>query len=104
MFFERNEIHIQVGVLFSNGKCSIFNPHLRKIIFKIYIQKITRQIEKIEKHNRTIWYLGHTDFENFRNFVRSILTKIIFVQDDSIIFLYFLKHFGDHPEVSGSKF
>ena len=39
MFFDRNEIHIQALVVFSNGKCSIFNPHLRKIIFKIYTQK-----------------------------------------------------------------
>ena len=46
-------------------------PHLRKIIFKIYTQKIQdnqkqKQSTKIDKKSKHIWYLGHTDFENFR--------------------------------------
>ena len=50
------------------------------------------------------WYLGPTAFGHFRNFVRSRLTKIIFFQDDSIFFLYLLKHFGDNLEGYGSRF
>ena len=43
MFFDRNEIHIQVGVLFNNEKISFPIPHLRKIILKIYTQKLDTQ-------------------------------------------------------------
>ena len=46
-----------------------------------------KQIE--ENNNKQIWYLGHTDFENVRNFVRSRLTQIIFFQDDYIFLVFF---------------
>ena len=50
MFFDTYEIHIQALVVFSDGKCSIFNPHLRKNILRniyiyicicVYIQNIS---------------------------------------------------------------
>ena len=75
---------------------AFFNPHRRKIIFKTYTQQ-SQDISKTSKTkietNRTIWYLGHTDFEIFRNFVSLRLSKIIFVQDDSIIFLVLFEAF-----------
>ena len=47
MFFDRYEIHIQAFLYFINGKLIIFNPHLQKNIFKIYIQRI--YIQKIDQ-------------------------------------------------------
>ena len=45
MFFDRYEIHIQAFVHFNNGELIIFNPHLHKNIFQIYIQTLyTKQI------------------------------------------------------------
>ena len=52
MFFDRNEIHIQVGVLFNNENVSSPIPHLRKIILKIYTQKNTRKSQQIEKNEK----------------------------------------------------
>ena len=46
---------------------AFFNPHLRKIIFKIYNQK-TYENQGNKKKNEEIWYLGHTDSENFQIF------------------------------------
>ena len=45
MFFDTNEIQIQVGVLFNNEKCIVFNSsspqnYFQDIYSKIYIQKI----------------------------------------------------------------
>ena len=40
MFFDRYEIHIQAFVHFLNGKLSFSDPHLRKIILKLYTQKL----------------------------------------------------------------
>ena len=37
MFFDRNEIHIQALVVFSNGNVAFVNPHLRKSICQLYI-------------------------------------------------------------------
>ena len=78
MFFDRNELHIQVGVLFNNENVSFSIPHLRKIIFKIYIQKTQENQQKTKrnhkkylkknKKNTEIWYLGHTDSEKNRFF------------------------------------
>ena len=75
---------------------AFFNPHLRKLIFKIYTQKNLRIIptkkrnetskKHREKKNEKIWYIGHTDSEH-SIFWCPILTKIICFQDDSIIFL-----------------
>ena len=85
---------------------AFFNPHLRKIIFKICTQKITRNQQKQNEH--TIRTKSKQKLEQqqmvprtyrfriFRKNVSPILTKIIFVQDDSILFLYFLKHFGNN--------
>ena len=75
MFFDINEIQIQVGVLFNNENVSFSIPHLRKIIFKIYTQKTHKKIQTNRTTNETnkkkkrkttiekIWYLGHTDSE-----------------------------------------
>ena len=43
-------------------------PYLRKLIFKIYIQKTQEKLKKSETHEKqieNIWYLGHTDFDFF---------------------------------------
>ena len=100
MFFDRCEIHIQALVVCSNGKCSIFNPHLRKVISKDVLKKPqeirTKNIENTStsrKHNKTNWYLGQTFSETNRNFVRYIQTKIIFFQDDPIFLLEFFGAF-----------
>ena len=93
MFFDRYEIHIQALVGFIHGKLIIFNPPLRKNIFKICTQQITRKSEQKRETNRTIWYPGHTDFGNFRNFESPILTNIIFSKDDSIFVLVFCEAF-----------
>ena len=59
--FDRYEIHIQAFLLFINGKFIFSNPHLHKIIFKLYMQHSTKTSEneaikhKIEK----LWYIGH---------------------------------------------
>ena len=85
MFFDRYEIHIQAFLLFINGKLIIFNSHLHKSICKICTQKITIKSEtKIEQN----WYLGDTDFDNFRKFMSPVLTNIIYFQNVSIFFLY----------------
>ena len=76
------------------------NPHLRKIIFKTHTQKVTRNSEKHRKTTKTKskknWYLGHTDFEHFRNCVSPILTKIILFKMIPYFVLYCLKHFGNN--------
>ena len=56
MFFDRNEIHIQVGVLFNNENVSFSIPHLRKIILKIYTQNPQEnpgKMKTIRKTHRT---------------------------------------------------
>ena len=78
MFFDRNEIHIQVGVLFSNGNVSFSIPHLRKIVFKIYTQKTHKKIRKKNEKIEKIWYLGPTDFENFQFLMSQIDKNNIF--------------------------
>ena len=64
--FARYEIHIQAfGVVFY-GKISFPDPHLRKIIFKMYIQIFTKNIETM-KHNQQKLVPGtHIFPENFR--------------------------------------
>ena len=86
--FDRYEIHIQAFVHFIDGKLIISNPHLRQKN-KGYVLKIP------ETKKEKLWYLGHTIFENVRVFLSPISTNIICFQDDSIIFLYPLKHFGN---------
>ena len=73
---------IEMKFIFKLGCCLIMEnvsfstPPLRKIIFKIYTQetqenpkKNRNEIQnKTEQKNEKIWYIGHTDSENFRNF------------------------------------
>ena len=61
-------------------------------------------VHKTRKTIERIWYLGHTAFDFFRTFVSPGLTNIIFSQDDSIFFVYCLKHFGNSYEVYGPEF
>ena len=69
------------------------NPHLRKIIFKIGTQQITRKSEnKSTKHRQNLVPRTYR-FQKNRNVVSPILTKIIFFQDDSIILLVFSEAF-----------
>ena len=88
MIFDRNEIRIQALVVFSNGKLIICNPHLRKIIFKYLFTNHKKSETKIETHRTTL--VPRTYRFRKKRFLMSRLTKIIFVQDDSILFLVFL--------------
>ena len=86
MFFDRNEIHIQVGVLFNNGKCIIFNSSSPQNYFQnIY----SKNIYKKSNFKKNVGL----PFENFENFEILILifTKIIFFQDVPIYFLIFFE-------------
>ena len=81
MFFDRDEIHIQVFANVCYGKFIFSDPHLHKILLKyvlIFPQK-----------NGITWYIGHTCFENFQKIMRLRMTKITFpriIADLSCIF------------------
>ena len=54
---------------------AFFNPHLRKIVFKVCIKNHKGFLKQIGKNEiEKTWYLGHTDLEHFRNFVSPRLT------------------------------
>ena len=85
------------GVLASSGVEEIdplgeaFNPDLHEISFKISTKIVTQNSSENEKN----WYLGHTHFRKCSNLLGHILAKIICLQDDPIVFLYFVQHFGN---------
>ena len=94
MFFDRNEIHIQALVVFSNGTLIIFNPHLGKNIFKIYIQKIKRKPEQQSKNKYRKNLVPRTyRFRFFSNFSESHIDKNNIFQDAPIICLVFFEAF-----------
>ena len=85
----------EMKFIFKLGCCLIMKnvsfsiPHLRKNIFQNIESKNTKNQDTNERKSKKIWYLGHTDFDKFRNFLCPRLTKLISFQDDSIIFLVF---------------
>ena len=71
-------------------------PHLRNFLICTHI--FTKQKQK------TPWCLGPAELRTCSILLSPRLTNIISSQDDSIFFLYFLKHFGNNWEVSRSRF
>ena len=51
MFFDRNEIHIQVGVLFNNEKCIIFNSSSSQNYFQDIYSKKTQETNTKQTNN-----------------------------------------------------
>ena len=65
MFFDINKIHIQVGVLFNNGKCIVINSSSsQNIIYKIYTQNIYKNDIQQIKSKKVRVYLSKK-IENF---------------------------------------
>ena len=68
MFFDINEIQIQVGVLFNNEKCIVFNSSSsQNIIYNIYTKKFKKKQKKTQNDG--------LPFENFRKFWLSDMEK-----------------------------
>ena len=77
MLFDRNEIHIQALVVFSDGKCSICQSsspqnYFKKYIFKIYTYKLFSkrqnaqlQGRKSRNHELLSFVLGHSGTQTY---------------------------------------
>ena len=96
---------IEMKFKFKLGCCLIMEnvsfsiPHLRKKYFQIYTQQTqenpTNNRTQIEtKQNKTLVPRTYR-FRKFSTFLMSQIDKNNIFKDDSIFFLYFLKHFGD---------
>ena len=92
MFFDRYEIHIQAFLYFINGKLSFSDPHLHQNIFKVCTQNST--IKKRTTQTNNMVPRTHCFLEHFR-FFESHIDKDNISQDVPILFLCFLKHFGN---------
>jgi len=88
MFFDRYEIQIQVGVLFSNGKCIIFQSSSPQNIFLGNLKHIL----KIIFFSKNGGYTFQT-FRNFPNFQILRYQKNNIFKDASMIVLVFFEVF-----------
>ena len=86
--FDRYEIHIQAFLYFINGKLIISNHHLHKSFF----HNMYRKPQKMKKTEHGTYDIQSFDVF-FRNLLSPRLTKMIFIQADSIIFLVFAEAF-----------
>ena len=91
MFFDRNEIHIQALVVFSEENVAFFNPHLRKTYYKKYRLNIfpKQYFPKIKNDGFAFQKLRTNQI------LDTHISKNNIFKDDSMIFLYCLSHFGN---------